>query len=76
MSILKDKVLETSELRFQRKTKTINAKFPEIKQIFKDSKNLRRKKSPEKSNCFKRTSKNNIMKVKYHIFKMKFESKD
>lgn len=35
MSILKDKVLETSELMFQRKTKTINAKFPEIKQIFK-----------------------------------------
>ena len=32
MSILKDKVLETSELIFQRKTKTINAKFPEIKQ--------------------------------------------
>ena len=31
MSILKDKVLETSELIFQRKTKTINAKFPEIK---------------------------------------------
>ena len=70
MSILKDKVLETSELMFQRKTKTINAKFPEIKQIFKDSKNLRRKKSPEKSNSFKRSLKNNIVKVKYHNLKI------
>ena len=43
MSILKDKVLETSELIFQRNTKTINAKLPEIKKI----KN-RNKKSTEK----------------------------
>ena len=71
MSILKDKVLETSELIFQRKTKTINAKLPEIKKI----KN-RNKKSTEKSNSLKITLKNNIVKVKYHILKIKFDSKD